>query len=60
MLDFPYIIIRGIYNYADLYKNKEQQGYTTLVAIVYTKELLGYIPVGCVLQESLIVDIYSK
>ncbi|KAJ6101892.1 hypothetical protein N7486_004319 [Penicillium sp. IBT 16267x] len=57
MLDFPCVIIRGVCDYADSHKNKEWQGYAALAAAAYTKELLGYVPVGHVSQESLVVDI---
>ncbi|KAJ5267434.1 hypothetical protein N7478_000692 [Penicillium angulare] len=56
MLDFPCVVIRGICDYADSHKNKEWQGYAALVAAAYTKELLGYVPVGHVSQENLVVD----
>ncbi|KAJ6089465.1 hypothetical protein N7467_004681 [Penicillium canescens] len=46
MLDFPFIVIRGICDYADSHKNKQWQGYAALAAASYAKELLGYIPVG--------------
>jgi nucleoside phosphorylase len=59
MLDFPCIIIRGICDYADSHKNKQWQGYAALVAASYTKELLGYVPQGQVLQEKLVADISS-
>ncbi|KAJ9480589.1 hypothetical protein VN97_g12962, partial [Penicillium thymicola] len=55
MLDFPCIVIRGICDYADSHKNKQWQGYAALAAASYAKELLGYIPVGRVSQESLAV-----
>ncbi|CAI7629528.1 unnamed protein product [Penicillium palitans] len=57
MLDFPCVVIRGVCDYADSHKNKEWQGYAALAAAAYTKELLGYVPVGHVSQESLVVDI---
>ncbi|CAI7597208.1 unnamed protein product [Penicillium pancosmium] len=57
MLDFPCVVIRGVCDYADSHKNKQWQGYAALAAAAYTKELLGYVPVGRVQQESLIVDI---
>lgn len=60
MLDFPCIVIRGICDYADSHKNKQWQGYAALAAASYAKELLGYIPVGHVSQESLAADTYSK
>ncbi|KAJ5712190.1 hypothetical protein N7493_008658 [Penicillium malachiteum] len=57
MLDFPCVVIRGVCDYADSHKNKEWQGYAALAAAAYTKELLGYVPVGHVSQESLVIDI---
>ncbi|KAJ5729634.1 uncharacterized protein N7483_004142 [Penicillium malachiteum] len=57
MLDFPCVVIRGVCDYADSHKNKQWQGYAALAAAAYTKELLCYIPVGRVSQESLVVDI---
>lgn len=60
MLDFPCIIIRGVCDYADSHKNQEWQGYAALAAASYTKELLAYVPVGHVSQETLVVDVYSK
>ena len=59
MLDFPCIIICGICDYADSYKNKQWQGYAALAAASYTKELLRYVPQGQVMQEKLVADIYS-
>lgn len=43
MLDIPYIVIRGINDYADSHKNKEWQGYAAMAAAALTKELLGYV-----------------
>ncbi|CAI7594286.1 unnamed protein product [Penicillium pancosmium] len=60
MLDFPCIVIRGVCDYADSHKNKEWHGYAALAAAAYTKELLGYVPVGHVSQESLVVDICNE
>ncbi|KAJ5654822.1 hypothetical protein N7490_001825 [Penicillium lividum] len=57
MLDFPCVVIRGVCDYADSHKNKQWQGYAALAAAAYTKELLDYVPVGRVSQESLVVDI---
>ncbi|CAG8126236.1 unnamed protein product [Penicillium salamii] len=56
MLDFPCVVIRGVCDYADSHKNKSWQGYAALAAAAYTKELLGYVPVGQVSQETLVVD----
>ncbi|OGE47259.1 hypothetical protein PENARI_c052G10296 [Penicillium arizonense] len=60
MMDFPCIVIRGVCDYADSHKNKQWQGYAALAAASYAKELLGYIPVGHVSQENLVVDICNK
>jgi len=60
MLDFPCIVIRGVCDYADSHKNKQWQGYAALAAAAYTKELLGYVPVGLVSQESLVVELCSE
>ena len=38
------LVIRGIYNYADSYKNKRWQSYATAAASAYAKELLSVIP----------------
>jgi nucleoside phosphorylase len=56
MLDFPCVIIRGVCDYANSHKNKQWQGYAALAAAAYIKELLGYVPLSQVSQESLIVD----
>jgi nucleoside phosphorylase len=60
MQDFPCLVIRGVCDYADSQKNKQWQGYAALAAASYAKELLGYIPVAYVSQESLVVDVCSK
>lgn len=60
MLDFPCIVVRGICDYADSHKNKQWQGYAALAAASYTKELLEYVPLGCVSQERLVVNVCSK
>lgn len=54
MLDFPCVVIRGVCDYADSHKNKEWQGFAALAAASYTKELLDYIPIGHVAQETLV------
>jgi nucleoside phosphorylase len=41
---FPYLVIRGICDYADSYKNKRWQPYAAGIAAVYAKELLLVIP----------------
>ncbi|KAK1990587.1 purine and uridine phosphorylase [Colletotrichum falcatum] len=42
--NFPYIVVRGIYDYADAHKNKRWQPYAAATAAAYAKELLHIIP----------------
>ncbi|KAF1347632.1 nucleoside phosphorylase domain-containing protein [Delphinella strobiligena] len=44
MNNFPYLVIRGICDYADSHKNKRWQPYAAAVAAAYAKELLSIIP----------------
>jgi nucleoside phosphorylase len=60
MQDFPCIVIRGICDYADSHKNKKWQGYAALAAAAYAKELLGYVPLGHLSKESLVINICSE
>lgn len=57
MVDFPCIVVRGVCDYADNHKNDQWQGYAALAAASYAKELLGYVPIGHVSQENLVVDV---
>jgi hypothetical protein len=41
---FPCLVIRGIYDYTDSYKNKQWQPFAAAVAAAYAKELLLVIP----------------
>ena len=50
MDDFPCLVIRGIYNYADTHKNKRWQPYAAVVAAAYAKELLCVIPANRVVH----------
>ena len=43
MNNFPCVVIRGICDYLDSYKNDTWQGYATVSAISYVKELLDII-----------------
>ncbi|KAL9048197.1 MAG: hypothetical protein Q9162_007822 [Coniocarpon cinnabarinum] len=45
MNDFHCIVVRGISDYADEYKNDQWQGYAAATAAAYAKELLGVISV---------------
>lgn len=60
MMDFPCIVVRGICDYADSHKNQQWQGYAALAAASYVKELLGYVPVGRIYQEKLVIEICRK
>ncbi|PVH93084.1 hypothetical protein DM02DRAFT_646627 [Periconia macrospinosa] len=42
--NFLYLVVRGIYNYANLYKNKTWQPYTAATAAACAKEILLLIP----------------
>lgn len=44
MNDFPYLVIRGICDYADSHKNAKWQPYAAAMAAAYMKELLLIIP----------------
>lgn len=46
MLDFPYIVIRGICDYLGSHKSKQWQGHAALFAASYAKGLLEYAPRG--------------
>ncbi|KAJ5195474.1 uncharacterized protein N7498_008912 [Penicillium cinerascens] len=56
MNDFPCVVIRGIYDYADSHKNKEWQGYAAAVAAAYAKELLLVVPVNQVDETRIAQD----
>jgi nucleoside phosphorylase len=43
MNSFPCLVIRGVCDYADKYKNNEWQRYASLVAASFAKEYLSYI-----------------
>ena len=43
MNHFPCLVIRGMCDYSDSHKNKEWQGYATMVAAAYTRDLLDRI-----------------
>lgn len=44
MNDFPCLVIRGIYNYADSHKNDQWQPYAAVTAAAYARELLHFVP----------------
>ncbi|KAH7235298.1 hypothetical protein BKA59DRAFT_495908 [Fusarium tricinctum] len=56
---FLCLVICGICDYSDSYKNKEWQGYVVMAAAIYTKDLLYCIPASRVKEEKRISDIVS-
>jgi nucleoside phosphorylase len=59
MNNFPCLVIRGICDYSDSHKSKEWQGYASMVAAAYAKDLLRRIPPNKVEAEKRISDILS-
>ncbi|KAF6835360.1 ankryin repeat protein [Colletotrichum musicola] len=53
---FPCLIIRGICDYSDTHKNKEWQGFASLVAAACARDLLGRIALTAVEDENPIAD----
>jgi nucleoside phosphorylase len=47
----PCLVIRGICDYSDSHKNKQWQGYATLVAAAFAKDLLGEVRPSAVQSE---------
>jgi nucleoside phosphorylase len=59
MSHFPCLVIRGICDYSDSYKNKEWQGYAAMAAAAYAKDLLCRIPPNKVEAEKKIGETLS-
>lgn len=59
MNHFPCLVVRGICDYSDSHKNKEWQGYASMVAAAYAKDLLSRIPPNQVESEKRISDVLS-
>ncbi|USP82664.1 hypothetical protein yc1106_09938 [Curvularia clavata] len=59
MNHFPCLVIRGISNYADTHKNDEWQGYASMTAAAYAKDLLYRIPANDLRAERSVSDIVS-
>ena len=57
---FPCLVIRGICDYSDTHKNDLWQGYATMTAATYAKDLLNRIPASKVESEKRIVDMLSS
>ncbi|KAK6513996.1 hypothetical protein TWF506_008426 [Arthrobotrys conoides] len=60
LMSFPYIVIRGICDYADARKNDDWQEYAAMVAGACAKELLGYVQPGEVDREQPIREMLSQ
>lgn len=60
MNHFPCLVIRGICDYSDSHKNKEWQGYASMVAAAYAKDLLLRIHPSRVEAEKRIGDVLSS
>jgi len=60
MNHFPCLVVRGICDYSDSYKNKDWQGYAAMAAAAYAKDLLYRIPPNRVEGEKRIGDILSS
>ncbi|KAK6361429.1 hypothetical protein TWF730_005158 [Orbilia blumenaviensis] len=60
LMSFPYIVIRGICDYADARKNDDWQEYAATVAGACAKELLGYVQPSEVDKERPIREILSQ
>ncbi|KAH7134220.1 hypothetical protein EDB81DRAFT_887025 [Dactylonectria macrodidyma] len=56
MNHFPCLVIRGICDYSDSHKNKEWQGYATMTAAAYAKDLLARIPPNKIENERTIIN----
>jgi nucleoside phosphorylase len=56
MDEFSCLVIRGIYNYTDSYKNKSWQPYAAAAAAAYAKELLSIILAQEIVATTKVVD----
>ncbi|KAK5135374.1 hypothetical protein LTR08_005316 [Meristemomyces frigidus] len=60
MNQFPFLVIRGICDYADSHKNKQWQGYAAMTAAAYAKRLLQNIAPSRVEVERKIGDMLQN
>jgi nucleoside phosphorylase len=60
MNDFPCIVIRGICDYADAYKNDVWQKYAAATAAAYAKELLLYVSADQTSREPPVLQVLGK
>lgn len=59
MNQFPCIVIRGICNYSDTHKTKVWQGYASMAAAAYAKDLLRKVAPNEIEAERSLVDVLS-
>lgn len=57
MNTFPCLVIRGVCDYADLYKNKKWQPYAAATAAAYAKEVLSVIPAAEVAKTRAVEEV---
>ncbi|CAI6089414.1 unnamed protein product [Clonostachys chloroleuca] len=57
MNHFPCLVIRGISDYADSYKNDRWQRYTSATAAAYAKELLAYVLAAEVQETKRVLEV---
>lgn len=56
MNHFPCLVIRGISDYCDTHKSKQWQGYASMAAAAYAKELLSIIPPNKIEAEAPLIQ----
>ncbi|TLD14369.1 uncharacterized protein PgNI_02690 [Pyricularia grisea] len=57
---FPYLIIRGICDYADTHINKNWQRFAAMAAATYTYDFLSSIPPKAIKAEKQLVEVINK
>lgn len=60
LMNFPYLIIRGICDYSDSHKNKQWQEYAAATAAAYTKEFLNTVPITKDAAQTAVQSVESK
>ncbi|KAJ5531396.1 hypothetical protein N7527_004789 [Penicillium freii] len=60
MNHFPCLVIRGVCDYTDTYKNKQWQGFAAIAATAYTVDLLRQIPPNKIESERRISEVLGN
>lgn len=60
LMNYPYLIIRGICDYSDSHKNKQWQEYAAATAAAYAKEFLNTIPITKDAAQTAVQSVESK